>query len=564
MPWWQVEEAMTVTLTDVNEAPTDIGLAPSTVAENVPIGIVVGTLSTTDPDPADTHTYALVAGAGDGDNALFTVVGDQLQTAALLDYETLGSPLNIRVETTDSGTGNLTYEEAMTVTLTDVNEAPTDIGLAPSTVAENVPIGTTVGTFTTTDPDPADTHTYALVAGVGDGDNALFTIVGDQLQTAALLDYETLGSPLNIRLETTDSGTGNLTYEEAMTVTLTDQNEAPTDIGLAPATVAENVPIGTVVGTFTTTDPDPADTHTYALVAGVGDGDNALFTIVGDQLQTAALLDYETLGSPLNIRVETTDSGTGNLTYTEAMTVTLTDVNDAPTDIGLAPSTVAENVPIGTVVGTFTTTDPDPADTHTYALVAGVGDGDNALFTVVGDQLQTAAALDFETLGSPLNIRVGTTDSGTGNLTFEEAMTVTLTDVNEAPTDIGLAPSTVAENVPIGTVVGTLSTTDPDPGDTHTYALVIGVGDADNALFTIVGDQLQTAAALDFETLGSPFNIRVETTDSGTGNLTFEEAMTVTLTDVNEAPTDIGLAPATVGRKRPDRHRGRHAVDHRP
>ena len=495
-----------------NSPPTDIGLAPSTVAENVPIGTVVGTLTSTDPDPADTHTYALVAGVGDGDNALFTVVGDQLQTAAALDYETLGSPLNIRVETTDSGTGNLTFEEAMTVTLTDVNDAPTEIDLAPSTVAENVPIGTVVGTLTSTDPDPADTHTYALVAGVGDGDNALFTVVGDQLghQTAAALDYETLGSPLNIRVETTDSGTGNLTFEEAMTVTLTDVNEAPTDIALAgagdgdnaPATVAENVPIGTVVGTFTSTDPDPADTHTYALVAGVGDGDNALFTVVGDQLQTAVALDFETLGSPLNIRVETTDSGTGNLTFEEAMTVTLTDVNEAPTDIDLAPSTVAENVPIGTVVGTLTSTDPDPADTHTYALVAGVGDGDNGLFTVVGDQLQTAAALDYETLGSPLNIRVETTDSGTGNLTFEEAMTVTLTDTNEAPTDIGLAPSTVAENVPIGTVVGTFTTTDPDPADTHTYALVAGVGDGDNGLFTIVGDQLQTAACLGLRNTG--------------------------------------------------------------
>ena len=356
------------------------------------------------------------------------------------------------------------------MTLTDVNEAPTDIGLAPSTVAENVPIGTVVGTLSTTDPDPADTHTYALVAGVGDGDNGLFTVVGDQLQTAVALDFETLGSPLNIRVETTDSGTGNLTYTEAMTVTLTDVNEAPTDIGLAPSTVAENVPIGTVVGTLSTTDPDPADTHTYALVAGAGDGDNGLFTIVGDQLQTAAALDYESLGSPLNIRVETTDSGTGNLTYTEAMTVTLTDVNDAPTDIALAPSAVAENVPMGTVVGTLSTTDPDPADTHSYALVAGVGDGDNALFTIVGNQLQTAAALDYETLGSPLNIRVETTDSGVGNLTFEEAMTVTLTDVNEAPVADPIADTSVDEQTLLS-----FTATDIDvPADTLSWSLVSG------------------------------------------------------------------------------------------
>ena len=641
------QEALTVTLTDQNESPTDIDLAPSTVVENVPVGTVVGTLSTSDPDPGDTHSYSLVAGVGDTDNGLFTIVGDELRTNAALDYEALGSPLNIRVQTGDSGTGNLTFQEALTVTLTDQNESPTDIDLAPSTVVENVPVGTVVGTLSTSDPDPGDTHSYSLVVGVGDGDNALFTIVGDELRTNAALDYEALGSPLNIRVQTGDSGTGNLTFQEALTVTLTDQNESPTDIDLAPSTVVENVPVGTVVGTLSTSDPDPGDTHSYSLVVGVGDGDNALFTIVGDELRTNAALDYEALGSPLSIRVETTDSGTGNLTFEEALTVTLNDVNEAPTDIGLAPASVVENVAVGTVVGTLSTSDPDPSDTHLYSLVVGVGDGDNGLFTIVGDELRTVAALDFETLGTSLDVRVETTDSGTGNLTYSEALTVTLTDgndapsdialsstligenqstgttvgtltstdvdsaaftyslvagagdtdnarfsiggggfdellsaevfdfetqgpfsvrvqtddgaggtfvevfvitltdVNEAPTDISLAPSAVDENVAVGTVVGTLSTADPDPSDTHIYSLVVGVGDGDNGLFTIVGDQVQTAAALDFETLGSSLNVRIETTDSGTGNLTFEEALTVTLNDVNDAPVLDPVGPAS-------------------
>ena len=53
------------------------------------------------------------------------------------------------------------------------------------------------------------------------------------------------------------------------------------------------------------------------------------------------------------------------------------DVGRSPTDIGLSSTSVAEKQPVGTVVGSFSTTDPYyPADPHTYTLVAGAGDTD--------------------------------------------------------------------------------------------------------------------------------------------------------------------------------------------
>ena len=51
---------------------------------------------------------------------------------------------------------------------------------------------------------------------------------------------------------------------------------------------------------------------TYALVAGTGDDDNALFQIDGTELQTAALLDYET-STTHSVRVQATDSGSATL-----------------------------------------------------------------------------------------------------------------------------------------------------------------------------------------------------------------------------------------------------------
>jgi hypothetical protein len=97
------------------------------------------------------------------------------------------------------------------------------------------------------------------------------------------------------------------------------------------------------------------------------------------------------------------------------------------------------------------TEDPDAGDTHTYSLVDGEGDDDNAAFIIDGDQLRTAVELDFETKNS-YQIRVRSTDSG--GLSVEQMLVVTVTDVNEAPTAVSLSPDSIDENVEIGTVVG--------------------------------------------------------------------------------------------------------------
>jgi hypothetical protein len=70
---------------------------------------------------------------------------------------------------------------------------------------------------------------------------------------------------------------------------------------------------------------------------------------------------------------------------------------------------------------------------------------------------------------------------------------VTVNPANQAPTDIALSNTSVAENSPLGTTNGTLSTTDPDAGDTHTYSLVANFGD--NTAFTIEGTALKTNTA---------------------------------------------------------------------
>jgi len=111
---------------------------------------------------------------------------------------------------------------------------------------------------------------------------------------------------------------------------------------------------------------------------------------------------------------------------------------------------------------------------------------------------------------------------------------------NTAPTDIALGDNRIDENEPAGTVVGTFSTVDAEGGP-FSYALVSGSGSADNGSFQINGADLESAEVFDFETEDT-YTIRVRSTDPG--GLSREEAFTVMVDNVNEAPIITVVKPA--------------------
>ncbi|MDB5389166.1 MAG: cya 3 [Planctomycetaceae bacterium] len=530
------ESQFTITVAKVNQAPNGLSLSGTSIAENLPGGTAIGTLSSTDPDSGDTFMYSLASGTGNTDNGLFTIVGNELRTVGSLNFESKPI-LSIRIRTTDQG--GLTFDKQFTITVTDVNEAPTSLGLSATSIAENQPIGTTVGILSSTDPDSGNTFTYSLVAGAGSTNNAAFTISGNTLLSNTSFDFETQNS-YAIRVRTTDQA--GSTFDRQFTVTINNVNESPTDLALSANSIAENLPSGNTVGLLSTTDPDSNSTSTYSLVSGSGSTDNSLFTIQGAALQTSTSFDFETKNS-YSILIRTTDQG--GLTFDKQFTINVTDANEAPTNIALSGNSIVENQSVGSVVGAFSSTDPDAANTFTYTLVPGLGSLDNSSFAIVSGQLKTAVGFDFETKNS-YQIRVRTTDQS--GLTFDKAFTVSISNMNEAPTNLALSTSSIAEGRPAGTTVGPLSATDPDSGDTFSYALVSGIGSADNNLFAIVNGQLQTTGILDFETKTTA-TIRVRTTDSG--GLTFEKQITINVNNVNEVPTDILLSTSSVPENQP-------------
>ena len=158
-------------------------------------------------------------------------------------------------------------------------------------------------------------------------------------------------------------------------------------------------------------------------------------------------------------RLTTTDQG--GLSITKDLVVPVVDVNESPTGINVSSASVAENQPPGTTVGTFTSVDPDIGGSHTYALVSGPGDTDNASFTIDGNQLKTGASFDYETKNS-YSIRIRTTDQG--GLSHDEVFTINVTDVHEnPPTAQGPTPDPVLDED--SSVAITLHGTDADNPD---------------------------------------------------------------------------------------------------
>jgi hypothetical protein len=221
-------------------------------------------------------------------------------------------------------------------------------------------------------------------------------------------------------------------------------------------------------------------------------------------------------------------SGTGNVR------ITVTPVNDAPSDISLSNASVSENKEPGEGVGSFSSLDPDSEDSHTYRLVSGDGDADNSAFVIVTSTLKTAASFDFETK-NVYRIRVEADDGQGGSLA--KPFLIQVTDANDAPTDINLSNQRLAENLPIGSSVGTLSASDPDSGDTHSFSLVSGTGSDDNYLFTISDNTLKTAASLDYEEKTTR-SIRVQADDSRGG--AFEKIFRI---DILDDPSDPPTPP---------------------
>jgi hypothetical protein len=96
-----VQKPIEIYVLDINERPEQIMLSNAVVSENGG-PLLVGELSTQDPDKAQSFNYSLVSVSEEN---VFYIDGSQLKTNASLDYEKKSS-WDLKIKTTDQGGKN--------------------------------------------------------------------------------------------------------------------------------------------------------------------------------------------------------------------------------------------------------------------------------------------------------------------------------------------------------------------------------------------------------------------------------------------------------------------------
>ena len=301
-----LEKVLTIDIIDQPDPPTDIALSSTTVSENLEAGAVVGTLSAIGGEGP--YQFRMVGNRAD--NGAFAIEGQELRTTQVFDFE--ASPtLNIVVQArNDDGRLN----KAFTITVQNVEEPPTDITLSSATIQESQPEGTVVGTLSAT--RGGDAPTFRLVGGAGSNNNNQFVIDGNLLKSRGAFDFEEKQT-YTVRVQATADGS----FAKPFEITIINIPEPPTEIRLSSATVAENQPIGSEVGTFTAV--NGSGNVTYTLIGNNNDKDK--FRIDNRLLLTDAVFDRETRDT-YRIRVRATDDGSIDSTFT----ITIDNIDEPP------------------------------------------------------------------------------------------------------------------------------------------------------------------------------------------------------------------------------------------
>ncbi|MCK5807629.1 hypothetical protein KAH37_01445 [bacterium] len=102
---------------------------------------------------------------------------------------------------------------------------------------------------------------------------------------------------------------------------------------------------------------------------------------------------------------------------------------------------------------------------------------------------------------------------------------------NREPVDISLSADSVAENSPLFTTIGTLSTSDDDEGDVYSYSVVLEPFGKN--LFLVDGSTLKTAAIFNYE-YSVTQTVKIQTEDDKGG--LFEKEFLINITNIDEIP----------------------------
>ena len=415
--------------------------------------------------------------------------------------------------------GNDEFDSAsVTVTIDGTNDPPVLDPIGNQTIDEETQLAFTA---TATDVDAPDTLTFGLLGepvGASITPGGVFTWTPTEAQGPGTFTFDVV---------VTDDGSPNLSDSETIDVTVADVNTPPVLSAIGNQSVDEQT---LLTFTASATDADiPANNLTFSLSGAVPVGASitpgGVFTWTPNEAQGPGAFTIDVL---------VTDDGSPNLSDGETITITVSEVNEAPVLAPIGDQSVDEQT---LLTFTASATDADiPANNLTFSLSGAVPVGASitpgGVFTWTPNEAQGPGAFTIDVL---------VTDDGSPNLSDGETITITVSEVNEAPVLAPIGDQSVDE---LTLLTFTAGATDADsPANNLTFSLSgavpVGASITSGGVFTWTPTGAQGPGTFTFD---------VVVTDDGSPNLPDSETIDVTVNEVvNLPPTAVNHTFDAIG-----------------
>ena len=525
-------QELVITVIDVDEAPTITSAPDASTPENTTI-----TYTASATDPENTPLSYSLSGT-DAANFSIDPSSGAISFTTIPDYENPADAdaNNVYALTLAVSDSTHTTSQALSITVTNIDEPPTITSAASANILENTT--TTIYTVSASDPENG-ALSYSLSAtdaanfSIDPSSGAISFVINPDYENPADADANNI---YELTLEVSDS---THTTSQALAITVDDANDnAPIITPSQGFEIAENSIDGSIIGTVVATDADASPT-TYQDWTITSGNTNAAFAIDSSsgELSVAASsqLDYDN-GATSYTLILTVSDGT-NTSSAETVIINVNDLNDnTPVITASQNFDINENSANGTSVGTVVATDAD-ATTTTYQDWTIASGDTNSAFAIDSDTgeitVNTSSELDTETTPSySLSITVS---DGT-NTSSAETVTINVNDLNDnTPVIIASQSFNIDENSANATSVGTVVATDADATTTTYQDWTITSGDTNNA-FAIDPSSgeitVQTSSELDYDNGATSYTL-ILTVSDGT-NTSSAETVTINVNDIND------------------------------
>jgi VCBS repeat-containing protein len=501
-----VSVPISVAVSSVNDTPTTTDAAPVRVDED---GIITGQITTVTDVDGDALTYSVTQEAAHG---IVTITDTTTGTYSYSPYPNYNGPDTFTISANDSKGGSVSVP--VSVTVTSVNDTPTSTDADPLTVFED---GALTGQVTTVTDVDGDVLTYSVTQQAAHG---IVTIINATTGAYSYSPYSNYNGPDTFTITASDGKGGIVSVP--ISVTVTSVNDIPTTTDADLVTVVED---DALTGQITTVTDVDGDALTYSVTQEAVHG---IVTITDITTGTYSFSPYPDYNGSDTFTITANDGKGGSVSV--PVSVTVTPVNDAPTASDAYPVSVDEDVVLTSQITTVTDLD---GDALTYSVTQQAAKG---IVTIINATTGTYSYSPNTNYNGSDTFTITASDGKGGTLSVP--ISVTIMELNDAPTATVADPASVDEDSELTSQITTVTDIE---GDALTYSVS---QQASNGIVTIIDTATGTYSYSPNANYNGLDTYTITASDGRGGSVSVP--VSVTVASVNDTPTTTNADPVSV------------------